>query len=205
MMPDRIDISLDSVCNDAKYDFLHKMLSEKDDTHSLTNNFSEDVDSPYNDCSFICNFMDETEYCTKYSNSKNLSCCSFNVQSLPAKFNELSDFISLMLSNSAAPDILCIQELWQIPDPIALSLPSYHNLVFKLRHNTQGGGVGIYIRDHIKFNILNGLSVFVDRIFESIFIEVFTSDNKKLLIGSVYRPGSAHPTLSSSEQFNQFI
>jgi hypothetical protein len=35
MMPDRTDISLDSVCNDDKYDFLHKILSEKDDVHSF--------------------------------------------------------------------------------------------------------------------------------------------------------------------------
>jgi len=206
MMTDRTDISLDSVCNDDKYNFLHKILSEKDDVHSFTNTFSEDLNSPYNDCSFICNYLDEPSYISKYSNSKNLSCCTLNVQSLPAKFNDLSDLISHMLFNASAPDVLCIQELWQIADPSLLSLPSYHNIVFKLRHITQGGGVGIYIKDHINFKVLDGLSVFVDRIFESIFIEVSLPDsNKKILIGSVYRPGSAHPTLSNTEQFTQFI
>ena len=131
--------------------------------------------------------------------------CSLNIQSLPAKFNEFSDFISNLLYNNAAPEIICLQELWQIADPNLLSLPSYHPLLFKLRHNIKGGGVGIYIKDSLRFNLLVDLSVFIDRIFESIFIEVITHDNKKILIGCIYRPGSAHPTLTQSEQFTQFL
>jgi hypothetical protein len=86
-----------------------------------------------------------------------------------------------------------------------LSLPSYHNIVFKLRHNTQGGGVGIYIKDHINFKVLDGLSVFVDRIFESIFIEVSLPDSNKkfLLVLSIVlvRPTLLYLILSNLHQF----
>ena len=49
--------------------------------------------------------------------------------------------------------------------------------------------MGIYVRDGIKFSHLPECSIFVERIFESIYIEVSTEDNKKIIIGSVYRPG----------------
>ncbi len=37
------------------------------------------------------------------------------------------------------------------------------------------------------------------------FIEIDVSSTQKIIIGSVYRPAANHPTLTSLEQFNQFI
>jgi Reverse transcriptase (RNA-dependent DNA polymerase) len=85
-------------------------------------------------------------------------------------------------------------------------LPGYHPLIFKLRHNNvQGGGVGIYLKNCFNYSLLPEFSLFVDRVLETIFIEVYTSNNTKLTIGSLYRPGSTHPILSVSEQFSQFF
>jgi hypothetical protein len=76
--------------------------------------------------------------------------------------------------------------------------------VYKLRrNNVQGGGVGIYVKTEFNFIILPQLSVYVDRVFESLFIEI-TMNSNKIIIGSVYRPGTKHPGLSSNEQFSQF-
>ena len=65
--------------------------------------------------------------------------------------------------------------------------------------------MGIYIKKNLKFNILHEKCIFIDRIFESLFIEVWIHKNKKIIIGNIYRPSVNHPTLSSSEQFTQFI
>ena len=43
----------------------------------------------------------------------------------------------------------------------------------------------------------------MERIFESLFIELTLSGNKKVIIGSVYRPGRA-PGLTFTQQFEQF-
>ena len=49
------------------------------------------------------------------------------------------------------------------------SLDHYSPIECKLRSNlTQGGGVGIYLKKNLKFNILNDKSIFVDRVFESV-------------------------------------
>jgi Endonuclease-reverse transcriptase len=65
--------------------------------------------------------------------------------------------------------------------------------------------VGFYFKNHLQFNVLPENSIFVDRVFESIFSEVWLSNNQKIIVGSIYRPNTAHPTLSSSDQFNQFM
>ncbi len=95
--------------------------------------------------------------------------------------------------------------MWQFPYVTEFSLPGYSVLQYKLRSNsTQGGGVGVYVKNNIKFSISSNFSVFVDRIFESIFIEIFVNDSK-IIVGNIYRPGSAHPTLSATEQYDNFF
>jgi exonuclease III len=95
---------------------------------------------------------------------------SFNIQSISAKFSEFFNFVALLQSNNCAPDVICLQELWQFPNDVNFSLPGYHPLVYELRKGgVQGGGVGIFIRDVYNFSVLNNLSVFHDRLFESIF------------------------------------
>jgi exonuclease III len=111
-----------------------------------------------------------------------------------------------MYTNECAPDIICLQELWQFPSVVDFNLNGYHPLIYTLRHNNvQGGGVGIFIKNCFKYTHLPGLSLFVDRVLESIFVEVQVNNNSKLTIGSIYRPGSAHPTLSYNEQFSHFF
>jgi len=136
MMADRTDVSLDSVLNNNNFDFIHKMSTIEDDLYSRTNNFNVEQSSPYNDSSFVCNYTDESEYCTKFSNNNNVTLCSLNIQSLSAKFSEFSDFIFNLLSSNSAPEIICLQEIWHIPAPHYFALPSYHPLLFKLRHKT---------------------------------------------------------------------
>ena len=72
---------------------------------------------------------------------------SFNIQSLPSKFNEFQELIQNFQINKCEPDIICLQEIWQIVHLSAFSLDDYNPIEYKLRSNsTQGGGVGIYIK-----------------------------------------------------------
>ena len=67
------------------------------------------------------------------------------------------------------------------------------------------GVLAFISKKNLKFNILNDKSIFVDRVFESVFAEVWLKKNKKIIVGNIYRPSVNHPTLSSSEQFLQTI
>ncbi|MFO0003632.1 MAG: endonuclease/exonuclease/phosphatase family protein, partial [bacterium] len=107
--------------------------------------------------------------------------------------------------HNCAPDIICLQETWQIPNIELLSIPNYFPLECLVRHNNlQGGGVGMYFRETVQYRILKEQSVMFDKVYESIFAEVITSSKKKYLIGSIYRPGN-HSNMTQSDQFTQFI
>jgi hypothetical protein len=45
----------------------------------------------------------------------------------------------------------------------------------------------------------------MDRILESLFIEIALPNNSKFTIGTLYRPGATHPTLTPQELFHEFI
>ena len=113
--------------------------------------------------------------------------------------------INSMNRSNSSPDIICLQELWRFPSEASFKLEGYHPLIYTLRHNnTQGGGIGIYIKSKFSYNILKDNSIFVDRIFESLAVEV-SVNSRKIYIGSMYRPGTKHPTLTYDENFKQFV
>ena len=128
---------------------------------------------------------------------------SLNIQSISSKFNEFHDFIQSF--ESFKFDVICLQELWKMYDPNMFSLNGYHSLFFKSRcNNVQGGGVGIFVNNQLKTTQLPELSTFIDKVIETIFIEIELPRGKKIVIGSIYRPNSAHTNISSSQQLEQF-
>jgi len=130
---------------------------------------------------------------------------TFNIQSISAKFSDFCELISLFNDSNCSPDVICLQELWQFSPFMNLSLNGYHPLCYKLRNNAQGGGVGIYVKNHLQFKVLHECSIFMDRILESLFIEIALPNNSKFTIGTLYRPGATHPTLTPQELFHEFI
>jgi len=121
---------------------------------------------------------------------------SFNIQSISSKLNDFKELITFFDDNNCSPNIICLQELWQFSPHLNTTLGGYHPLLFKLRNNTQGGGVGIYVKSDILVKQLPEFSVFADRILETIFVEITLPNNTKYTIGSIYRPGATHPTLT---------
>jgi hypothetical protein len=190
-------VALGSLTNDPNFNFMHIFnQSNNDDEPSL--------DSPYNSNSIACTYMDENLFSSTYSNNCDLSILTLNIQSLPSKFTEFHEWISSLQRSNAEPDIICLQEIWQFPDHSLFNLPGYSEIIFKLRRNSvQGGGIGIYVKSGLKFIIKPQLSIFVDRVFESIFIEIQPATSPNFIVGSVYRPGN-NPLLTATEQFAQF-
>jgi hypothetical protein len=150
-------------------------------------------------------YLDEYTYHSNFKNCPDFTMLTLNIQSLPAKFTEFSEFISLMSLNNCAPDIICLQELWQFPADVNFKLKGYHALIYSLRrNNVQGGGVGIFLKDKFQYTVLDGLSLFADRILETIFVEVSINKNSKVIVGSLYRPGTAHPNLTANDLYSEF-
>jgi len=196
-------ITLESIERDPDYNFLNKFNTEHD---ILVFDQNDLPDSPFKDLENSCNYYDENSLCSKFSTYDNFSAMSINIQSLPAKFNQFNLLINSLNQKKFFPSVICLQEIWQLPNDQVFSINGYHSPLFKCRNNNiQGGGVAIYINQEFSFTELPEYSIFFDRILESKFVKVSISPKKHFIIGSIYRPATNHPTLSSSEQYNQFI
>ena len=193
--------SINNIEGDSSFDFISTLNNSDPD---VSNNF-EFSDSPYDNSTLSCQYIDESKYSCNFGSSNGLILCSINIQSISSKFSEFSQMINSMNRSNSSPDIICLQELWRFPSEASFKLEGYHPLIYTLRHNnTQGGGIGIYIKSKFSYNILKDNSIFVDRIFESLAVEV-SVNSRKIYIGSMYRPGTKHPTLTYDENFKQFV
>ena len=193
------NISYSSLTNNPKFNFLTKIAEQNsiDDNEFLFNG------SPYDLAEFSCVYMSEPDLCYKYANCRKPSVLSINIQSLPSKFNDLCSFIYSLQANDAAPDVISLQEIWRIQGSDCFNINGYQQLEYKCRYKAQGGGVGIYVKNCLSYTVNNELSVFHDRIFESIFIDVCIN-SKYFCIGSVYRTATQHPQLSDKDKFALF-
>ena len=159
----------------------------------------DDDSSPYLGIDISCNYLNETEFLEQYSNVKNASTLSLNIDGLSNKINELRDFTSIFRTKGFHFDIIGLQEINQIYDVSSLSLPNYSQLVYSKRTSRQKGGVGFYISSNLSFKISEELSVFEEGILESLFLEVEFSKGNKILVGNIYR--CPNQTLEQTETF----
>ena len=54
---------------------------------------------------------------------------------------------------------------------------------------TARGGIGMFIKENLQYNVRDDLSIFIPNIFESIFAETYIN-RKPILIGTIYRPNT---------------
>ena len=79
-----------------------------------------------------------------------------------------------------------------------------YGYIFISRHRKcyRHGGVGIYIKNNINFIVRDDLSIFLEKSFETLFLEVSSSKGKPIIIGEVYRvPSSSYPDSLTNYEF----
>jgi len=194
------ELGVDGIENNPDFDFLNRFAQNNDDDSILQNNTFET--SPYSEILIGCRYSDLNQVPAKFKN--NFSVISLNIQSLQAKINDLVDWVSELANIGWLPDIICLQEVWQISDPTAFSLPNYHPLIIKTRSNARGGGVGMYIKKSVAYRIMDQYSIFSERLLETLVVEVSMQGGRRALIGSVYRPGTLPHGTTFTQQFTEF-
>ena len=149
-------------------------------------------------------YFENDQLLTLLSKKKqNLKLLSLNCQSLNAKHEQLSLYLSSVLDN--AFDIICLQETWlsETSNKQLLQINGYQmiNQNYKISSH---GGLTIYVKNNYKYKILNLENVLCNlpnevnptrsNTFESLFIELtlpskhVNGNEKKLIIGNIYRP-----------------
>ena len=82
-------------------------------------------------------------------NSTNCNVLSTNIESVRAKFDEISIYINLLRERNVEFDAICLQECW-ISDDDELSMIHLdgYNLIAQGKSCSNKGGLMIYLRDH---------------------------------------------------------
>ena len=94
------------------------------------------------------------------------------------------------MNNDHNFDVLGITELFGMGENECI-LPGYHPLTYMTRNDTDRsrGGIGIYVKSTIKYDLKPDLCVFIPNVFESRFVELHLG-NRNVIVGTIYRPNS---------------
>jgi hypothetical protein len=127
IMDSVMPLSLDNLIMSDAHDFV-KIVNHSNSPCIGKFNSSDTDETPYAESSFNFSYIDETAFCSQYKHNGKFLVMSLNIQSLNSKFNDLRQLVSNLLYHNCAPDIICLQEIWQIPYTALLSIPNYFPL-----------------------------------------------------------------------------
>ena len=127
--------------------------------------------------------------------SGNLNILYMNCRSLNKNFSDISNLMSASENKITA---LCLTETWlnKINENI-FPLDGY-NFVSKCRLDKVGGGLGIYLCNHLDYSICEELT-FINKSIECLFITVKRKFKSNMLLGVVYRPPNGEIKLFNNE------
>lgn len=129
------------------------------------------------------------EFCGKHRDD--FRVVSLNIQSLNAKFGKLTGYLEYLSRNRTFLDAICIQEA-TIADDVASSFNiDGYQMIFKPKSASAKGGLCIYLREDLKYNIIDFPKYSPD-VWECQFIEVCgLPGDRKARLGNIYFPPNA--------------
>ena len=141
--------------------------------------------------SFKCEYFTEDAFCQRINDNfkKDLLFMSLNLQSLPAKWNQLLNFFDFLNNSTINPDFFAFQECWKISKDF-FDIPGY-NLFHKCREERNGGGVGFFVKKEYFCKVIENSRFYVENIFEAIALQVEIPNVKSCIVVSLYRPPAA--------------
>jgi hypothetical protein len=69
----------------------------------------------------------------------------------------------------------------------------------------RGGGVGFYVKDGLSFKIINELSPFEEKIFESLSLQVSYPGKPPVLLTTGYRSNGIIVNITQNQQMDRFL
>ena len=130
--------------------------------------------------SAICNYYQEDSF--NVMSQKNvaanyqcpLSLCHINIRSMNRNFQSFQQYLAVLNFEFAA---IGVSETWLTERNHDLYSHTGYTFTERHRHDRSGGGVGLFLKDHIDYNVREDLLIFCD-IMESLFVEVPGSEFK---------------------------
>ena len=194
---------IDSLNNDNRHNLTNKIITYFSDTDNDNNNYM----NLYSELTIDSSFYDCETFIQRFKNKKSALFLSLNIQSLNSKYDKLKEFILSLVKKGVTIDIIALQETWTIRYPHLIPIPGFQQIVYKNRFKGTGGGVGFYIREGLNAKIIDRLSPFHDKLFESLTLDItYTTDNqaKHYTVTNIYRSQPPINNMTGQQQFDEF-
>ena len=118
------------------------------------------------------------------NNSRQLLTC--NIQS----FNKNHESIKQLIQSLNDPTFISLVEVWN--PKLSMYIPKYHLPINQLRSNKKGGGISIYIRDHLEFEKYDIINKINCNHIEKLALKIIDKNCKTFLLIAIYRPPGPH-------------
>lgn len=152
--------------------------------------FDQDIDPERN---FFNNIKINCEYYTeekvndelRKDGTNRFSIIHFNGRSLYANFEHIKDYLSQFTTPFS---VIAISESWikESKGVADIQLDGY-DFKHMNRMNKGGGGTALYIQNHLKFKVVEEMSIAIKGLCECITVEIFMEGQKNILVSCVYR------------------
>ena len=96
------------------------------------------------------------------------------------------DFVGYLDSLDHKFSVIGLTETWLNSNNVNDFPLNQYSFVGRVRNHKIGGGVGLYVNQSYQYRERHDLSINVDDVIESQFIELTTPDN--IIVGVIYRP-----------------
>ena len=168
----------------------------------LDNHMQKNCDSISKKPNIYCSYLDQNQISNAIGKKEDISdllVYHANVSSLTKNLHRVEE---LFRDCANMPDILGISETRLKDDTFLVALQGYK---FESHHSpTEAGGVGIYIRNHLQYNVRDDISIDSDHCEEK-WVEIIVDNSKNqrkntkyIVIGIIYR----HP-VSNYKSFQE--
>ena len=159
-------------------------------TEFSSSDFQQEIDPGnnfFNEIKFNCKYFTEDQLRHSISKKDGLSIIHFNCRSLNANFTKIEDCLHDI---GKTFDVIAISESWLDNNSTIPELQGYE-CCHQPRKNKKGGGVALYIHNHLNFKILNKMTTAIDDVLECLTIELVLEKSKNIVVSCVYRqPGT---------------
>ena len=149
----------------------------------------------------VCDEYDACDYIDKVigPHSEDLTIVQLNIRGIGSKVSHLKYLIEHSFEN-CEPDIVLLSETWLTDQSPTPSISGYA-FIHKPRKLKKGGGVGLLIKQNIRYRTVEKIK-FTSAEFESLFVIVELLNGDKIVVGSIYRPPNTNASLYNTEYGN---
>ena len=153
---------------------------------------------------YTCNYMVENEIkklATVTRGHSDFSLLHLNCRSLLGHFDDFKSLIANLHKSFCA---IGISETWLNDQTFDLvNVPGYC-FISNHRSGKTGGGVGLYLQDHLQYKLLQDCTISNPDVIESMFVEIPNPHGKNIIVGTVYRPPNQNLD-SFMHEFNKIL